>query len=247
MYNFSGCFLKVIIASSYAAWGSTKGSNSNLLNCHQPRLHHAGSAVSTECFLVRWFLVAFPGMLSFAAVVIDNLVIAYVKRWLSQKTRSRSNDLRSARHEARIREVATQGFYYVKIFLICVTISFLIRVLDCTNKLESERDAFFLFVVDAMLLIRVLDCTNKLESERGAFFLFVVDAMLPPLQRLLNLLVYSRPNYTRFHANHPDALFYHSLFKVWLDPNIPKLQLPGNKDGKVADIDSRARSADPDQ
>jgi len=164
--------------------------------------------------IVGYIFGAIPMVITFLAVIINNVVIyTYVRKSLyyvePQSRMFTTDDAESQASSEDIvgltpvqkrlkREAATQGFLYVASFLMTSTPIFVIQVLGGSFGYGPE--------------------------DQGKIYpLLILNALLLPLQGFFNVFIYVRPTYTRFKAANPNEAAWSILKRALFDPNIPKL------------------------
>ena len=170
--------------------------------------------------IIGWLYGGIPTILSFLLVLINNfLVYLHVRTTIQRGRQAASKNTEAIRMSfkmdsmrnvnnnqkkkkdpqlKRIRGVATQAFWYVTVFLIVYTPSFVLKVLE----------AYVMW-----------------PKDEGTWYpLIVIRELTYPAQGFLNLLVYIRPNYFRARKEFPEEswvwAFRRALFGDKIKPTI---------------------------
>jgi hypothetical protein len=107
---------------------------------------------------IGWIFGGIPFLFTFFSLPINNIVIfMYVRKRLGTTNgvalEEQSATQRREDHQLRIREVATQGFFYVVCFYICYTPAFIVRVLESLGmKRNEEARAYWVLLLNSLLL-----------------------------------------------------------------------------------------------
>jgi hypothetical protein len=163
--------------------------------------------------IVGYIFGAIPMVITFLAVIINNIVIyTYVRKSLycvePQSRMYTTDDTESQESSEDVvgltplqkrlkREAATQGFLYVASFLMTSTPIFVTQILGGSFGYGPD------------------------DQER-LYPLLILNALLLPLQGFFNVFIYVRPTYTRFKAANPNKAAWPILKQALFDPNIPK-------------------------
>ena len=175
-----------------------------------------------------WVMAGLPFIVALFAIPINNLIVyCHVRKRLRMSTTRTSTTATSTatnnnnnssnrlamiheqqqqerermlqlRHDAQIREVASQGVLYVGTFMFCMLPALLVRVLEAEPVLLTGED------------------------EPEYFWLLSLNNIFLPLQGFLNMFVYTRPNYLRLRGAYPNQTMWWSLRRACLDNNIPR-------------------------
>lgn len=125
---------------------------------------------------------------------------------------------REIRQAAQLREVATQGFFYVGSFFLTYTAGFLLRIRESMSYTR--------------------------EDEEDLFLLMALSYFLIPWQGFFNMIIYNRPNYNRMRVASPEKGRLWAFQYVCFNSEIPKLaSLTLSSTGRVkTNPNSTARS-----
>lgn len=168
--------------------------------------------VDDECTsrFFGWVIGAIPTLVTLILIIVNNLVVyRYVRSQFHKTNPEDDTNLveeaafgspeyeRKLRQATQLREVATQGFFYVGSFFLCYTCAFIVRTLE--SMLYTQED------------------------EADIYILLVLNYFLIPLQGFFNMLIYNRPNYTRVRAAYPEQGRLWAMKYVCFNGEIPKL------------------------
>ena len=159
-------------------------------------------------YLFGYAIAAIPLFLVLVSLIVNNLAIFFyvrrnfkAKNQISESSRGGQGSLEEMQREIRqatqLREVATQGFFYVGSFFLTYTAGFLLRIRESMSYTREDEEDLFLLMAFSYLLI--------------------------PWQGFFNMIIYNRPNYNRIRVAYPEKGRLWAFQYVCFNSEIPKL------------------------